>query len=426
MRRSLFRRASIFVICGMLAGAPSFAADESDWLPETSAVSATHSSPLGTGRMFIDLAADYAHRSDPLGARRHANVGLDGYASRVSNHGVRALLSGRVDVDSQPGAGLTHRNLSLTVREAYVGGDFGNWTIEAGRMNIRDGVAIGYSPTDVFRAGSLPVRRTEDPARLRESRLGVVGLRVQRRTPWGDFTALAAPKLGVTQEPSWYDPMWGAVNDGRAQLYLKYTPLRWHGMYSNVIWHEAEGGARTFGLNATNNIGQSMVAYAELVSTRQSSLAALVSEPSAPRTAFFQWSAGLSVSTDWRQTVTLELAHNAGGIRRGDWTGPWQLADADRLGAVFAEAAHRQDPLSRNSAMLLLQWDRFGHIDVDLTCLARLNFSDESRLGWCEWRYKQPAAEWSLSLSRFHGGSRSEFGAAQQPWAVGAKARFFF
>jgi len=336
------------------------------------------------------------------------------------------VLSGRFDFDSEAGLGVGTQNLSVTLREVYATRFAGNWTFDAGRINVRDGVATSFSPSDVFRDGSIPVFRTQDPARLRESRLGVVGLRAQNHTSYGDFTGLVAPHIAIPTDPSWYDPMWGAVNDGKAQAYFKYAPPRWHGIYGNVMAHQEAGGNRTLAANATNNFGQSVVGYIEYALKREQSLTTLAFTPTAPASNYSQASAGIAVTTPWRQTLTFEYQHNGGGVSRSDWSGPWQTAQPGLIANSIIEASRRQDPLGRDELLLLLQWDRFGAVDADLTCIARLNTVDSSRLGWCEWRYKQPSVEWSLNFTVQQGSDRSEFGAQQTPWAVGGRVRVFF
>lgn len=431
--KSLPRRACYSVCCWHLSVTPSFANDDPDWLPQTepettkeSATAPTSSTASQPGRLFIELAGDYTEQSNSANALKHGNIGLDGYFTRQFGDDWRGLLSGRFDFDSQAGMGLSTRNLSVTLREAYLTRYAGDWTTDIGRINVRDGVAVSFSPSDVFRDGSIPVPRTQDPARLRESRLGVVGLRVQDHTSYGELTGLVSPHLEVPTDPSWYDPLWGAVNDGNAQLYLKYTPPRWRGIYGNVMLHQEEGGNRTFAVNATDNFGQAVVGYVEYAYKREPTLTSLAFNPAAPASDYSQLSAGISITTESRQTFTFEYEHNGGGVSRSDWTGPWQTAQPNLLGNAIAEAGRRQDPLGRDDLLFLVQWDRFLALDADLTCLARFNTVDSSRLGWCEWRYKQPSIEWSLNFTVQNGSNRSEFGAMQTPWAVGARARFFF
>ena len=51
--------------------------------------------------------------------------------------------------------------------------------IDLGRINVRNGVALGYNPTDYFRAGAVRAAVSVSPASLKENRQGSVMLRGQ-------------------------------------------------------------------------------------------------------------------------------------------------------------------------------------------------------------------------------------------------------
>ena len=48
--------------------------------------------------------------------------------------------------------------------------------LELGRVNIRNGVALGFNPTDFFRPRTVIEPLTADPSVLREDRLGALML----------------------------------------------------------------------------------------------------------------------------------------------------------------------------------------------------------------------------------------------------------
>ena len=54
-----------------------------------------------------------------------------------------------------------------------------------GRINVRNGAALGYNPTDFFRSGALRSVVSIDPNSLRENRLGTVMLRPTAHRPIG-------------------------------------------------------------------------------------------------------------------------------------------------------------------------------------------------------------------------------------------------
>lgn len=412
---------ALLMVLGSAARA-AIAAD-AEWLPETQAPSTARATAPQTTRWLLDLGVDAAR------GRRHGDMGVDLLLNQRLAPDWLVGLSGRIDVDADPGFGLSSKNLSLSLRELFVRHEAGTTTVDLGRISVRDGVALGYNPSDVFRDGALQTFRTRDPQRLRESRLGVVALRAMAHIGTTELAALASPALPTPSAPAWYEPRWGAVNGGQSQVTLKLTPPRWNNLYSNLLWQRLQDGRQTWGLNLSRALGQSAVAYAELARSRRADVLALaVASTSAQPTSTAgvgQWAMGLNYSTEQRQTFTMEWQHNGAGLSRSDWLGAWQQLAPQAVTSARVRASQGSDPLGRDSLMLALQWDRFGRRDADLSCLVRANLVDGSRLGWCEWRYKQPAAEWSVNLARTTGRERSEFGAVAQPWALGLRWRVF-
>lgn len=411
---------------------PAQAGDPLDFLPDV-----TQADKPATlerdGKIYTEIAANLNHGSltgMPAGTQANGNLGLDIYRPVKLSERWRGVFNARLDLDLAPAMGLASKNASLTLREAYVNGSVHDWDVTLGRINVRDGVALGYNPSDVFRSGALLVHRTEDPARLRESRLGVVGARLGKHTDLGEFSALLAPQLGSSpaldapQQPSWYEPRWNAVNGKGSQYYLKYTPPTRRGWYTNMVLHGAQDGSRTAAWNATNNLGQATVVFLELARSRQTSL--FDAGGDAARQWHTQLASGLSYTTATRQTLTLEYDYNGAGLGKSDWNGAWQEASAAQLGTSFAEAGRRQDPLSRHSLMGMLQWQRLLASDDDLACLLRTSLVDYSHFTWCEWTYHKTKSEWALSLTRAGGPDRSEYAPIGQRWALGAKARIYF
>jgi hypothetical protein len=377
------------------------------------------------GKVFTELATSLAYRKSH-DTHPSGDLGLDGYFSRKLGNDWRTVLNARLDMDLAPSMGISKDNLSLTLRELYVSGIADGWGLDLGRINLRDGVALGFNPTDVFRSGALLARRTEDPSRLRESRLGVVGFRLNRNTEIGQFSALVAPRINSSQAPSWYDPRWGAVNGKHDQYYVKYTPPSWSGLYTNMVLHRAEGGAMTWGVNATDNWGQATVAFFEAARTRHPGLLDVALNDSSVQQWRNKFATGLTFATQSRQTLTLEYDYNGDGLNKADWNGAWQDASQGQLTRGFLTAGQRQDPLSRHSLMVMLQWEQLLGRNDDLSCLMRASLVDRSRFSWCEWTFRQTQCDWALNFTHFSGSERSEYGASEQRLVVGAKARFYF
>lgn len=415
------------VVLGLILGLGSshVAADElPDWLdnkPSQQPLAAARSQ-----RWFVEAGIyRLSHDAQPTRELR-SNVGLDVYSLQSFGTGWGAQLSGRIDLDNASGQGLDHHNRSISLRELYASGPIGELNLDIGRISIRDGVSPNFNPSDVFRVGALTTRHTENPARLRESRLGVVGLRAQTAFLGGSVSAMLVPHLASPQTPHWYDPQWGVVNEGRTQAYLMYAFPSWQGVYANVLAHQQQGGNRTFGSNLSMSLGQSWVASLEVASTERSRLAALAQDASAPGERYAQAAMAISYTTPVRATLTLEYDYNGGGLTRNEWSGSWQGAAIGAIGRAIGEAGRRQEPLNAHALMSMLQWDRFLVRDSQLDLLFQYNAVDHSRLIWSEWRYLLPKAELALNVTRMNGTPRSQYGISGTPWTLGWRARFYF
>ncbi len=109
----------------------------------------------------------------------------------------RLNYSGRLNVRTSNGIPFpTHENVRNDLRELFV-----EWQptdtawLELGRINIRNGVALGFNPTDFFRPRTVIEPLTADPSVLREDRLGVLMLTGQWLWSFGSITVAYAPKV---------------------------------------------------------------------------------------------------------------------------------------------------------------------------------------------------------------------------------------
>ena len=92
--------------------------------------------------------------------------------------GLSVTYSGRLNLRAEDTLPIpTHENVRHDFREGYA-----SWTpapqlfLEAGRINLKSGVAAGYNPTDFFKTRAVVEPLTSDPQALREDRLGTAML----------------------------------------------------------------------------------------------------------------------------------------------------------------------------------------------------------------------------------------------------------
>src|SRR5260370_22875791 len=72
--------------------------------------------------------------------------------------------------------------------------------VEAGRINVRNGAALGFNPTDFFKTRALVGQASLDPSVIRQNRLGTLMVRGQAISSGGSASVEVAPK-GMSPSP---------------------------------------------------------------------------------------------------------------------------------------------------------------------------------------------------------------------------------
>ena len=95
--------------------------------------------------------------------------------------------------------------------------------LEAGRINLKNGTALGYNPTDFFKTRTMVDIASIDPSALKEDRLGTVMIEGQRIWDYGSLTLAFAPRL-QTETPllitpaASFNPLFGQTNSANRFL----------------------------------------------------------------------------------------------------------------------------------------------------------------------------------------------------------------
>src|SRR5262249_57221843 len=107
------------------------------------------------------------------------------------------VASDRADVVVEDGTDvMSSQTIRNELRELYVGWEAAPRTyLELGRINVRNGAALGFNPTDFFRARTLIGQASLDPSVLSRNRLGTVMVRAQTIWDGGSASLLYAPPL---------------------------------------------------------------------------------------------------------------------------------------------------------------------------------------------------------------------------------------
>jgi hypothetical protein len=366
--------------------------------------------------------------------------------------GARANLRLQQDIDFPD-----QENVRLDLREAYL-----SWQprdglfVDAGRINLKSGVALGYNPTDFFKTRAVVQVLSSDPSVLREDRLGAAMVRTQVVLPGVALTLAYAPRLydptpiySDLKLPS-LDPMLDRTN--AADRVLAKASLKLADDFSPEILAYSEDGRTRFGLNLTESLGRSTVVYGEWAGGRERDLisaalaygrltgtipraaAAVLPDGGAERFRN-DLSVGASYTTASKIVFNLEYHYHEAGFSPADWRRWFAAGEAGRanpgvaaqLWYIRSYAADQQAPLSRQTAFLRVDRQDAFVRNLELSGFVSADLQDGSGAAQAEADYflSDRATIGGLVFGTF-GGRRSDFGSTPSAVSVLVKlARYF-
>jgi hypothetical protein len=373
--------------------------------------------------VFAEAAVRESRPQGPGLALHGKRASIDARFDKMFAPGWRAVVADRLDMNRMDGVS-SNEDIN-TLKEAYL-----SWqarpdrVADLGRINARNGVALGYNPTDYFRAGALRSIVSIDPASLRENRLGSAMLRGQQLWDSGSLTALYSPKLADHPSDSTFSPDLGATNQ-RARWQLALSEKLSDALNPQWLVSGGAGQSPQLGLNVTALPNNATVAYFEWSGGRTPSLAAQALMR--PDDAVFRsrLSTGLTYTTQSNISLTAEYEYNGAGLDQAGW-------NALRRGPPAAYGLYRglvtkiQDPPTRHNVFLYALWQDAFVKHLDLTAMVRYDAEDYSRLQWLEARYHWTRVDIALQTQLNTGRSLSDFGALPERRIWQALVRYFF
>lgn len=326
----------------------------------------------------------------------------------------RVVFSDRLDLVRERDAADKQHNVN-TLREAYASYSVNpQWLVDAGRINPRYGMALGYNPTDFMRANAVRSVVSSDPASLRQNRLGTFMLRNQTLWNGGGLTALVAPKLGNRRSDDALSLDVGATN-ARDQWLVSASQELAAGFSPQLSLYQQRGGKVQLGLNASTLLNDASVAYAEWSGGRSASqLSGLPRQPASESELRFRSRYALGVRyTLSKATLTLELEGNSAAASRAQWQqlmqGPVQI-----YGLYRQNVAALQELPTRRALFTHLQWDDAFVSHLDLSAFVRRDMIDHSRISWGEARYHWESLDLVFRMQFNQGRVLTDFGAMPQ------------
>lgn len=336
---------------------------------------------------------------------------LDVRQDHATGEHTQWFLSDRLNVRDEDDLPFPdHEDVVNDFREAYL-----SWQpadelyLDAGRINLKSGIALGYNPTDFFKTRSISEPLSQDPTVLREDRLGTLMLRVQRIWGGGSLTLAYAPRTHQASPiydnddlPS-FNPMFDRTNADDRFLLKGSVALGDDTTPEFLLYREA--GETRYGSNLSMGLGQSAVAYLEWSGGERPDLItdaiAFGREtgtfpPDAPsplptgsnRTFKSEMALGASYTTADDTTFNVEYLVNQSGFSRADWAdwfalGTHAAPQAPLLNELWYLRGYARDQQQQNTRQAYFaraDWvDAFG-TQLELTGFALVDAYDGSGL----------------------------------------------
>jgi len=353
-------------------------------------------------------------------------------------------LSDRLNVFEQDRQAIVSANtIRNDLREASVAWEpASNMYLEAGRINVRNGAALGYNPTDFFKTRTLVGQASLDPSVIRQNRLGTLMVREQTIWSGGSASVAFAPKVADPSpinggEPVGVDPHFAATNASNRVLCTLNLDLL---DLSPQLLGYFELHRSKIGANISRTFGDAVVVYAEWASGLEANLAARANAfgratqdlpanaPTVPPTATSSLfrndvATGFSWTIATRLTLDLEYHFHQAAFTRADWQNWFNLGSAlnaparltNALWYVRGYANDQQEPMTQQQVFVRASWPRAFVTELELTAFAFVDLLDASALTQLSANYYLSDA-WTASayLSANLGQARSERGSLPQ------------
>ncbi|MDE2402892.1 MAG: hypothetical protein KGL90_14635 [Burkholderiales bacterium] len=407
-----------------LAAAPALAQDDPDAAALSLADQTSSKVDADKGwQMALEVAASESSPRDGGPVLHGQRLSFDLQFDQSIAQGWRAVFSDQIDVRWQDW--LSDQNTVNTLREAYLSWQpMAERALDLGRINARYGVALGYNPTDYFRAGAARSIVSISPSSLRSNRLGSVMLRGQTLWDGGSLTALVSPKLAQAPSTAPFSLDAGATNNLNRWLIALSQALT-ETIHPQWLLYGAEHQSPQLGANLTYLLNDATVAYGEWSGGRSPSQRSQALQTPSDETFRSRLATGLTYTTTNKVSLTAEYDYNGAALDSRDWKA---LARSNPLPYVQYRgwAQNSQELPTRQALFLYATWQDALVNHFDLTAMLRFNAEDRSRLSWLEARYHWDRADLALQWQRNSGTPGSEFGALPQQHAVQVLLRYFF
>ncbi|NHZ94197.1 hypothetical protein [Massilia sp. CCM 8734] len=338
-------------------------------------------------------------RAPQPGARRPTRLSVDVGWEHQASADWRFKLADRFEH-----FGGTQRRTINTLKDAYL-----SWNasaesaIDLGRVNLRQGVAAGYNPSDYFRARAVRSVVSVDPETLRRSRSGTYLVQGQRVWDGGSVSAVLAPRIGGDD---------GGNTNARARAMLVGSVRLAPDFQPQALLLLEEGEAPQLGLNLSTLLGDALSAHAEWSGGRQRDLLSRAlgwQDGRGGRAWRNRLAAGATYTAGNRMSFTAEVHWCGAALDKEQWAG---LARQSAQYWAYRDFVRReQEPPTRKGLFAMLVWPDALRPRLDLSAVAKHDLQDRSSLLWSEARWRLDEVDVALQWTHVRGGAWDQFAA---------------
>ncbi len=346
-------------------------------------------------------------------------------------------------------------DLRLDIKEAYF-----SWQksptefIDIGRINIKNGFATGFNPTDYFKVGTVIDRNTEDVSQLRDARLGALLVQGQKLWQGGALSIVAAPKINYKSNHWTTDKNITGLNldksNDRSRVLLKLTQEINDGFSPELLYYN-EAGDHNIGLNLSRVMNKKWFAYAEwnigkrrnlideaLQGARESAhiASAITQKFKIDNAKSYQQQAaiGASYTSESNITTQFEYHFNQAGLSKSQANHWFSLglkarnpAEIGQLLSIRGLAQARGEPLGKHSLFIRSNWTDAGMDDLDVTGLLLTDLNDQSFVAQAQATYElNNKSAVSLRIAKYQGDRESIYGSLGQNYSFSLLMEYDF
>jgi hypothetical protein len=322
---------------------------------------------------------------------------------------------------------------SLHIKDLYYKTAYNErYFFELGRMNVKEGIASGYNPTDYFKGGSS-FTLSVDPKEKKENRLGA--LLIQASAILDDMTikVLYSPEVSVKSQSIWANKNYLGVhldesnNQDRTTLYVGYTGF--DTMSISGLLHSNNEGLN-LGLNLSY-IDEGTIWYMEgSVVEKKSNIDTILGTQNPVESYSTELSLGVNYTSSTNIVSTFEYIYNHAGLDSSDWKNYFAVSKKSPQSA--GELAKARGALLGHSKMMskhtLFMMARQSDVltNLDWSLLTWVNAIDKSSLLQVGMSYAYEEVLFSLDARAYMGTNLTEYGSYPNDYEGLLSMTYFF